>query len=199
MLESMTTNPRPTRAEASDVANAIYDGTDAVMLSGETAVGQYPVETVRMMSRIVEETESHLSSVSAADTLLGDVGHLSFPDAIGHAATTAALGVNAKAIVAFTQSGSTARLISKRRPATPIVAFTPHQAIWRQLCLCWGTEPRLIDAAHDTDEMVAEVEARLLLEGSVGVGDSLVILSGAPVTARAETNLLKLHRVGDAA
>ena len=199
MLESMTTNPRPTRAEASDVANAIYDGTDAVMLSGETAVGQYPVETVRMMSRIVEETESHLSSVSAADTLLGDVGHLSFPDAIGHAATTAAQGVNAKAIVAFTQSGSTARLISKRRPATPIVAFTPHQTIWRQLCLCWGTEPRLIDAAHDTDEMVAEVEARLLIEGSVGVGDSLVILSGAPVTARAETNLLKLHRVGDAA
>lgn len=198
MLESMTTNPRPTRAEASDVANAIYDGTDAVMLSGETAVGQYPVETVRMMARIVEETESHLSSTHNTYLGGGDSGHLSFPDAIGHAATTAARGVNARAIVAFTQSGSTARLISKRRPTTPIVAFTPHQAIWRQLCLCWGTEPRLIDTAYSTDEMVAEVEARLLVEGSVRVGDNLVILSGAPVTARAETNLLKLHRVGDA-
>jgi len=196
MLESMTNNPRPTRAEASDVANAIYDGTDAVMLSGETAVGEYPVETVRMMARIVEETEIHLSVDSSEG--LDNPGHLSFPDAIGYAATTAAQGVGAKAIVAFTQSGATARLISKRRPRTPIVAFTPHEAIWRQLSLCWGTEPRLIDAAHDTDEMVAEVEARLLMEGGVNVGDSLVILSGAPVTARAETNLLKLHRVGDA-
>ncbi len=197
MLESMTTNPRPTRAEASDVANAIYDGTDAVMLSGETAVGQYPVEAVQMMARIVLETESDVSSTNTTGNRGGEV-HLSFPDAIGHAATTAAQGVGAQAIVAFTQSGATARLISKRRPKTPIIAFTPHESIWRQLCLSWGTEPRLIDAAHDTDEMIAEVEARLLLEGSVVVGDSLVILSGAPVTARAETNLLKLHRVDDA-
>lgn len=199
MLESMTHNPRPTRAEASDVANAIYDGTDAVMLSGETAVGEHPVASVRMMARIVAETETHLYSEPVAADLPADESHeLSFPGAIGHAATTVAHGVGAKAIVAFTQSGSTARLISKRRPATPIVAFTPYDNICRRLSLCWGTEPRLIDAARDTDTMVAEVEARLLMEGRVEVGDSLVILSGAPVTARAETNLLKLHRVGDA-
>ena len=188
MLESMTKNPRPTRAEASDVANAIYDGTDAVMLSGETAVGDHPVEAVRMMARIVAETESHIGPNDHASVDPNRSGYLSFPDAIAYAATTAAQGINARAIVAFTQSGATARLISKRRPRTPIIAFTPHQEIWRQLCLCWGTDPRLIDATHTTDEMISEVEAQLLLDGTVAHGDSLVILSGAPVTARAETN-----------
>ena len=114
----------------------------------------------------------------------------------GQAAAAVSAGVSTKAIVAFTQSGATARLISKRRPRTPIIAFTPSERIWRQLCLCWGTEPRLIAQIEETDRMVAEVEARLLLEGSVRVGDTLVILAGAPITAKAETNLLKLHRVG---
>lgn len=195
MLESMTHNPRPTRAEASDVANAIYDGTDAVMLSGETAVGDYPVETVRMMSRIITEAEAGVRASAIPPRRGRATG--SFPDAIGHAATMAAEDVGARAIVAFTQSGSTARLISKRRPATPIVAFTPDEKISRQLCLCWGTEPRLLTGAEDTDEMIREVESRLLNEGQVSVGENLVILSGAPVTARAETNLLKLHRVGE--
>ena len=194
MLESMTENPRPTRAEASDVANAIYDGTDAVMLSGETAVGHFPVETVQMMARIISEAEAGVRVLDSHERRSGGTG--TFPDAIGHAATMAAEDVGARAIVAFTQSGSTARLISKRRPFTPIVAFTPDARISRQLSLCWGTESRMIEQAEDTDEMVAEVEARLLAEGQVRVGDNLVILLGAPVTARAETNLLKLHRVG---
>ncbi|MBT5831288.1 MAG: pyruvate kinase [Candidatus Latescibacteria bacterium] len=196
MLESMTDNPRPTRAEASDVANAIFDGTDAVMLSGETAVGKYPVRTVEMMSRIIETAEASMTSDPPILSVQGPAGSLSFPDAIGQAAAAVSAGVSTKAIVAFTQSGATARLISKRRPRTPIVAFTPSVRICRQLCLCWGTEPRLIDQIEETDRMVAEVEARLLLEGSVRVGDTLVILAGAPITAKAETNLLKLHRVG---
>ena len=194
MLESMTQNPRPTRAEASDVANAIYDGTDAVMLSGETAIGQYPVETVQMMSRIISEAEAGVRATRTTTRRSSATG--SFPDAIGHAATMAAEDVGARAIVAFTQSGATARLISKRRPATPIVAFTPDARISRQLSLCWGTESRLIEHAEGTDEMIRVVESRLLEEGRVSVGENLVILSGAPVTARAETNLLKLHRVG---
>ncbi len=196
MLESMTDNPRPTRAEASDVANAIFDGTDAVMLSGETAVGKYPVLTVQMMVRIIETAEASMESESPILSSRGADGTMSFPDAIGQAAAAVSAGVSTKAIVAFTQSGATARLISKRRPRTPIIAFTPSERIWRQLCLCWGTEPRLIAQIEETDRMVAEVEARLLLEGSVRVGDTLVILAGAPITAKAETNLLKLHRVG---
>ncbi len=195
MLESMTDSPRPTRAEASDVANAIFDGTDAVMLSGETAVGRYPVETVSMMARIVETAEANMLREVPIRRRSENRDSLSFPDAVGHAASTAAEDIQAKAIVAFTQSGATARLISKRRPRTPIIAFTPHEHVWRQLCLCWGTQPRLMDLVEDTDRMVAEVEERLMVEGGVEVGDTLVLLSGAPVTARAETNMLKLHRV----
>ncbi len=192
MLESMTGNPRPTRAEASDVANAVFDGTDAVMLSGETAVGSYPEETVRMMGRIVETAEA---SMPERPVLSGGDGPVSFPDAIGQAAATAARAVGAKVIVAFTKSGATARLISKHRPKTPLIAFTPYQHVWRQLCLCWGTTPRLMDLVEDTDRMVSEVEARLLVEGKLEVGDTVAILAGAPITAQAETNLLKLHRV----
>lgn len=194
MLESMTDHPRPTRAEASDVANAIFDGTDAVMLSGETAIGKYPLQTVQMMARIIEKAEA---SVELAQPIMNLDSSLSFPDAIGQAATAVSTAVAPKAIVAFTQSGSTARLISKRRPSTPIIAFTPSERICRRLCLCWGVEPRQITLIDDTDRMVAEVEARLLSEGNVRFGDTLVILAGAPITARAETNLLKLHRVGE--
>ena len=194
MLESMTDHPRPTRAEASDVANAIFDGTDAVMLSGETAIGKYPVQTVQMMARIIEKAEA---SVELVPPILNLDASLSFPDAIGQAAAAVSTAVSPKAIVAFTQSGSTARLISKRRPRTPIIAFTPSERICRRLCLCWGVEPRQITLIDDTDRMVAEVEARLLSEGNVRFGDTLVILAGAPITARAETNLLKLHRVGE--
>ena len=194
MLESMTDHPRPTRAEASDVANAIFDGTDAVMLSGETAIGKYPVQTVQMMARIIDTAEA---SVELAPPILNLDSSLSFSDAIGQAAAAVSTAVSPKAIVAFTQSGSTARLISKRRPRTPIIAFTPSERICRRLCLCWGVEPRQITLIDDTDRMVAEVEARLLSEGNVRFGDTLVILAGAPITARAETNLLKLHRVGE--
>ena len=199
MLESMTTSHRPTRAEASDVANAVLDGTDAVMLSGETAVGRHPVAAVRTMSRIVEAAEASIRTAPQVRGREEPVKPLSFPDAIGHAASAASEDVRAKAIVAFTQSGFTARLISKYRPRTPIIALTPHEGIRRRLSLVWGTQPRLMDLVEETDRMMEEVEARLLADGTVRAGDSVVILSGAPITARGSTNLLKLHRVGEVA
>ena len=172
------------------------------MLSGETAIGKYPVQTVQMMARIIETAEASMElappilNAHAPHISTGLDASRSFSDAIGQAAAAVSAAVSPKAIVAFTQSGATARLISKRRPRTPIIAFTPSERICRQLCLCWGVEPRQITLIDDTDRMVAEVEARLLAEGNVRVGDTLVILAGAPITARAETNLLKLHRIG---
>ena len=195
MLESMTERPRPTRAETSDVANAVLDGTDAVMLSGETAVGKFPIRAVQMMSRIVQHAESESGDRPARRRRDGSVRHLSLPDAIGHAAVMAAEDIGASAIVAFTQSGSTARLISKRRPSVQIYAFTPYARVRRQLCLCWGTQPAVMTIVDQTDRMVDEVESRLLLGGSVEVGDTIAILSGSPITAQGSTNLLKLHRV----
>lgn len=194
MLESMTESPRPTRAEASDVANAVLDGTDAVMLSGETAVGKHPIAAVRMMGRIVEQAESGRADIPLRRRDAG-TGPLPFTDAISHAAVMAAEDVGARAIVAFTQSGSTARLISKRRPSVPIYAFTPHLQVWRQLCLCWGTRPQVMDIVDRTDEMVEAVESALRAIDTVDPGDILAILSGSPITAQGSTNLLKLHRV----
>jgi pyruvate kinase len=198
MLESMTDSHRPTRAEASDVANAVFDGTDAVMLSGETAVGRDPVAAVSIMSRIVEAAEASVRTVRPIRERAEPDQALSFTDAIGHAASAASEDVRAKAIAAFTQSGFTAGLISKYRPRVPIMAFTPHERVLRRLCLFWGTEPRLVDLVGETDRMVDKVEALLLADGTVRAGDSVVILSGAPIAARGSTNMLKLHRVGDA-
>jgi len=196
MLESMIENPRPTRAEASDVANAVLDGTDAVMLSGETAVGQYPVEAVQMMERIVREAERGLQ-LSPERRRRGDELPLSFPDAIAEAAGRVAADTHAAAIVAFTQSGFTARLISKHRPAHPIFAFTARTHVLSRLSLNWGVYPRYAEFVADTDEMVARVDAMLREEGLVQQGDNLVILAGMPPTQQGTTNLLRLHRVGN--
>ncbi len=189
MLESMVGNPRPTRAEASDVANAILDGTDAVMLSAESAVGKYPVEAVKVMARIAVIAEASLPAwatmVERAST---------FPDAISEAACRAAGELKAKAIVAFTQSGLTARLISKYRPDVPIFALSPSESIQRRLCLHWGVAPRVIEILTSTDEL-PKVEAGLLADGLVEPGDALVIVAGAPLFARGTTNLLWLYRV----
>ncbi|HAA76394.1 TPA: hypothetical protein DCE37_14870 [Candidatus Latescibacteria bacterium] len=179
MLESMADSPRPARA---------------VLLPGETSVGRYPVGTVQMISRIISEAEAAVHAQRLTERRSRGTG--SFPDAIGYATTIAAQDVSARAIVAFIQSGATAFLISKRRPQTPIVAFTLEPKIARQLSLCRGTEPHLIERAEGTDEMIREIESRLLAVGRVHVGENLLILSGAPITAWAETNLLKLHRVG---
>ena len=194
MLESMMQNPRPTRAEASDVANAILDGTDAVMLSGETAAGAHPIQAVEMMSRIVNEVEagSDLTFTSSAGSL---EGRLSFPDTIGEVACHAAEDLGAAAIVAFTQSGSTARLISKYHPITPIIAFTPYPEIQRRASLYWGVNTRPMDLVEDTEDIFTRVEESLLAEKSVRPGDIIVIVCSSPIKDRVPANLLKLHTI----
>jgi pyruvate kinase len=192
MLESMTDHPRPTRAEASDVANAIFDGTDAVMLSAETAVGRYPVQTVEVMSRIAVHAEGAPELATAPPIQRASV----FPDVISEAACRAADEINARAIVAFTQSGFTARLISKYRPRVPVLAFSPSEAVRRRLGLVWGVLPRPIPLIEQTDALLARIEATLLAEGSVRPGDPLVLVAGLPIWVRGTTNLIQLHRVG---
>ena len=195
MLESMVTHLRPTRAEVSDVTTAIFDGADAIMLSAETASGRYPAEAVEVMARVAERAEEAVLNVEPVrrrrDPTVG------FPEAISDAAATAARVLKARAIVAFTQSGFSARLISQERPNVPIFAFTPFTAVRRRLALSWGVSSRLIRKVETTDEMVEEVEATLLGDGSVRRDDRLVIISGSPMWVAGTTNLLKLHRVGE--
>jgi pyruvate kinase len=194
MLESMIASPRPTRAEVSDVANAILDGTDAVMLSAESATGAYPVEAVRVLDRIIRRTEGAFPPASMDRPRRGEV---SFPQAISDAAAFSAQELKARAIVAFTQSGSTARLISQDRPPVPIIAFTPSERVRRRLSLDWGVVPRLISKLSTIDEMVAGIESNLLADRTVRYNDILVVVAGAPLWVRGTVNLLKLHRVGE--
>jgi len=194
MLESMVTHVRPTRAEVSDVTAAIFDGADAIMLSAETATGRYPVEAVEVMARVAQRAEQAVLGVDGPRPRRERVG---FPEAISDAAATAARTLGARAIVAFTQSGFSARLISQERPAVPIIALTPFMEVRRRLALSWGVSSRLISKVETTDGMIEEVEAALLGDGTVQVNDLLVIISGAPMWVTGTTNLLKLHRVGE--
>ena len=195
MLESMTQNPRPTRAEASDVANAVFDGTDAVMLSAETAVGRYPDETVRVMDRIVRAAEEgkEPGMIRRAEPSQGPA---SFPEAICAAAAAAASSTGASALVAFSQSGMTVHLMSKQRPTTPIIAFTPVEQVRQRMALCWGVLPYTMPLIEQTDARISAVERRLKAEGLAKTGDRIVIVSGALVGLRGGTNLMKLHEVG---
>jgi pyruvate kinase len=199
MLESMTTNSRPTRAEASDVANAIFDGSDAVMLSAETASGKYPVETVQMMSRIVfaaEANRQHINfewerepfrKISEADE---------FTDALAGAANYAAEQLDAKYLVVFTQTGFAARLMSKFRPKVPIIALTPSSWVARRMNMLWGVQPFVLREAGEFHEQIVDrVDDYLLSKDIVRPGDRLVILMGSPIYQRAKTNLLRVHRV----
>jgi pyruvate kinase len=194
MLESMVSHVRPTRAEVTDVATAIFDGADAIMLSAETATGRYPVESVQMMARIAERAEHATPAASLARPRPEAYG---FPEAVAEAACQAARLLHAKAIVAFTQSGFTARLISHDRPDVPIVALTPFSEVQRRLGLFWGVSSRLVRKVETTDEMIEEVDATLLADGTVRNNDVLVIISGAPMWVTGTTNLVKFHRVGD--
>jgi pyruvate kinase len=194
MLESMVTYLRPTRAEVSDVATAIFAGADAVMLSAETASGQHPVAAVEVMSRVAARAEREFQRASVLPSRPEAYG---FPEAVAEAACRAAQVLHAKAIVAFTQSGFSARLISSERPDVPVVALTPFPEVQRRLGLYWGVSSRLIRKVETTDEMVHEVEATLLGDGTVRNGDVIVIISGAPMWVTGTTNLLKLHRIGD--
>lgn len=198
MLESMTHAPRPTRAEASDVANAIFDGTDAVMLSAETAAGEYPVESVAMMARIVEAAETGGAELGLGEGKTGShEERLRFSDAVADAAVVMACDVRARAIVAFTMTGATARLISKRRPNVPIVAFTPFEETERRLALFWGVVPKRMELVEETDEMIAGVRARLLAEGLAERGDVVVLVCGAPLSSHTETNMLRLLEMSE--
>jgi pyruvate kinase len=195
MLESMTQALRPTRAEASDVANAVFDGTDAVMLSAETAIGAHPIETVQVMNRIIRAAEegSEPGMVPKRQT---DVVEMSFPEAICTAAYSAAAAITAGAIVAFSELGMTARLISKQRPAAPIIAFTPFESVRQRMALYWGVRPYTMQQIEQTDERVDEAERRLKSEGLVKPGERIVILSGTSVGQPGGTNLIKLQEVG---
>ncbi len=197
MLESMVTHLRPTRAEVSDVASAVFDGADAVMLSAETASGRYPAEAVETMARIAVRAEQTVLADEPQRRRQRDRVAVGFPEAVSDAAAMAARALKARAIVAFTQSGFSARLISHQRPDVPIIAFTPTVDVRRRLNLSWGVSSRLIRKVETTDEMVEEIESALLRDGSVSINDVIVIISGAPMWVTGTTNLMKLHRVGE--
>ena len=175
---------------------AVFDGTDAVMLSGETSIGRHPLLAVRMMDRIVREAERNAPLLPERPRLPRQAP-AAFPDAIAEAAVRVAAELKASAIVAFTESGFTARLISKYHPTVPIVVFTPHRHIFHRLCLYWGVQVRLAPFLEGTDEMIAYAATALLREGLVTRGDRLVFLAGRPSGQRGTTNLLHLHRIGD--
>lgn len=198
MLESMTHSPRPTRAEVTDVATAVMAGTDAVMLSGETAIGAYPNETVRAMSRICQTVEEGTLSRRGAlpVAFVGDDNQVA--SAVAQAATHIARNVDARFIVAFTESGSTARLISKYRPEQRIYAFSPSASTRNRMALYWGVSPHAFDRRNSTDEEMAEA-AQLLEQGGVASeGETVVMVAGVPPNVQASTNLVKVHRIGEA-
>lgn len=196
MLDSMMNNPRPTRAEITDVANAVYDGTSAVMLSGETAAGQYPVEAVRTMAAIANRTETDINYFGRMAKMTTDA-HLGISDATAHAACTTATDTNASAIISVSKSGATARRISKYRPETPIVACVMKPEIQRQLALSWGVTPILMPFADNTDDMIefsvqAAKEVKLVEDG-----DIVVVTAGIPAGVSGTTNIMKVHLVGN--
>jgi pyruvate kinase len=194
MLESMISAPRPTRAEASDVANAVFEGADAVMLSGETSVGQYPIEAVETMSRIVCAAEETTLRTSHALTRMPEtVG-----GAIAKAAAEVGAIVDAKALVAFTMTGESSRRLARYRSSIPLLVFTAVQATRSQLALVWGTETFIVPEVGHTDDMVRQVEQALLEIGRCQKGDRVVIVAGSPPGTPGSTNALRVHRIGDA-
>jgi len=194
MLESMISSPIPTRAETSDVANAVLDGADAVMLSGETSVGDYPIETVRTMARIVESTEDHgLERIAPLGTK---------PRTLGGAITLAAVEIaeftEASYLCVFTESGDSARRMSRLRHGLPIIAFTPNEATRRRLALTWGVRSFLVDRKTHTDELFSQVDDVLIGNGLAIPGDRVIVTAGSPPGLEGSTNDLRVHRVGDA-
>ncbi|MCS7223276.1 MAG: pyruvate kinase [Armatimonadetes bacterium] len=197
MLESMMESPRPTRAEASDVANAVLDGTDAVMLSGETAVGRFPVEAVSIMDRIIAKAEEHLSPEPSVYQGPPE-SDVAVAHAIADAACVASEDLPVKAIAVFTQTGSTALFVSKRRPTAPIIGFTPEERIRRRMTLLWGVLPLCLPFTESTDHLLAMMEEQLLNRKLVVKGDWVVIVAGIPLSIRGRANFLKVHRIGTA-
>ncbi|MEV0360525.1 pyruvate kinase [Nocardia sp. NPDC050697] len=192
MLESMIENSRPTRAEASDVANAVLDGADAVMLSGETSVGAYPIDTVRTMARIVHAVESESTTVPPLTHVPRTKRGV-----ISYAARDIGERLNAKALVAFTQSGDTVRRLARLHTPLPLLAFTPLPEVRSQLSLTWGTETFLVPTVHSTDAMIKQVDTALLTMNRYQRGDLVVIVAGSPPGTVGSTNLIHVHRIGE--
>ena len=194
MLESMIGASRPTRAEASDVANAVLDGADALMLSGETSVGRYPIETVATMARIITTVEAgaldHLPQLRGRPT--------STPGAICESAARVGAIVGAKFLVAFTETGGSAHRLARHRSPIPLLAFTPDPSVRSQLAVAWGVETFLVPPVRHTDEMVKQVDAALLDIGRCETGDAVVIVAGSPPGIPGSTNAMRVHRMGDA-
>ncbi len=196
MLDSMMKNPRPTRAETTDVANAIYDGTSVIMLSGETAAGAYPVEAVKTMANIAVETEKNIDYIDRFNKL--DINER--PDvtsAISHATCTTAHDLGATAIITVSKSGSTSRMLSKYRPACPIIGGTPDEKVWRQMNMSWGVCPVMIEEKDNTDELIDHVTETAKQKGLLKNGDLVVLTAGIPLGVSGTTNLMKVHLVGN--
>ena len=194
MLESMTVNPRPTRAEVSDVANAIFDGTDAVMLSGETARGKHPIQAARMMARIVERTEKAIARrrISTFDKLPENIP---VAEHLCYSASLMAQELNVKAIVVFTESGATARYISKFHPKVPIYALSPKHHVANQTQLYWGTQPMFFRRGRHSESLIRRMEHLLLSNKLVAHGDRIIMLLGMPLTSHGPTNTIKVHTI----
>jgi pyruvate kinase len=194
VLESMISLPRPTRAEASDCANAVLDGADAIMLSGETSVGKYALESLQTMSRIIVSTESHgLERIPPLGTVPSTTG-----GAVTYAAATVGTLLNVKFLVTFTQSGDSARRMARLRSPIPLLAFTPDPAVRRQLTVLWGVETFLTETVEHTDEMVMLVDQMLIADGRCSEGDLVVIAAGSPPGIPGSLNAMRVHRIGDA-
>nr|NGX46206.1 Pyruvate kinase [Chlamydiota bacterium] len=196
MLESMISHPRPTRAETSDVANAIYDSTSAVMLSAESAAGSYPIEAVTVMKTIIDETEKDFPYFE----FLKRTSERAFPDvpsSVALASTRSAYSAGAKAIFAFSTSGSTARLLSRFRPQMPIIAMTPRKKVYHQLALSWGVIPLLYKEANTIEEAFKQISAFALEKGYVHYGDQAIITAGTPFGKAGTTNTMIIDNIGD--
>ncbi len=195
MLESMMTNPRPTRAEITDVANAIYDGTSAIMLSGETAAGNYPVEAVKTMALIAETTEKDIDYISRFKKR-GDSGSTNTTEAISHASVTTAHDLNAAAILTVTKGGTTARMLSKYRPKCPIIGLTTDETTCHQMNMSWGIIPGIIEEQTNTDELIAHAIEVSMKRGLLKHGDLVVVTAGVPLGISGNTNLIKVETCG---
>ena len=195
MLESMTTSPLPTRAEITDVANAVFDGTSAVMLSGETAAGQYPVEAVETMAKIALQAEEDMRKMPARNMVWHEMDSLDVTNAVGHAACTLAKDINAKALIAITKTGYTARRMSKFRPSTYIIGATPYEKTFHQLALVWGVSPLMVEYCNGIEELFESCAMRAKEADYVDKDDHVVISAGVPVDVPGNTNIIKVLQV----
>lgn len=197
MLDSMISKPRPTRAEISDVANAIYDGTSAIMLSGETSIGKYPVESVRTMAKIAESTESAIHYKKRFRHMEVEESTSNVTNAISHATCTTAHDLNATAVITVTKTGTTARMISKYRPACPIIGCTTSEKVYRQLAMSWGVIPVMFEEKNNSDELFDYAVEKAMETGVVKCGDLVVLTAGFPIGIPGMTNILKVQIVGN--